>query len=184
MYVNLTSLSCIIIWRSFELWRVNSLWRLFSPRVAKWSLPCKSLFMITFLSSFLPHCFFLNRGKRVRDGYFFLSPVKGFCVRTAEWASVTEKAPDHHWMTPLGATKPNWSQPPSANGPERKSLGWVMTVFCNSSSCTTSPYLTSFMFPCSLFIKSSLFVSHISAARPFTEIYIQRSAKYPKVVIK
>lgn len=39
------------------------------------------------------------------------------------------KGPDHHWMTLLRATKPNWSRPPAANGPERNSPGWVMTVF-------------------------------------------------------
>lgn len=39
------------------------------------------------------------------------------------------KGPDHHWMTLLGVTKPNWSWPPAANGPERNSPGWVMTVF-------------------------------------------------------
>lgn len=39
------------------------------------------------------------------------------------------KGPDHHWMTLLGLTKPNWSWPPAANGPERNSPGWVMTVF-------------------------------------------------------
>lgn len=39
------------------------------------------------------------------------------------------KGPDHHWMTPLAGTKPHWSRPPAANGPERNSPGWVMTVF-------------------------------------------------------
>ena len=39
------------------------------------------------------------------------------------------KGPDHHWMTLLRATKPNWSRPPAANGPERNSPGWVMSVF-------------------------------------------------------
>lgn len=42
------------------------------------------------------------------------------------------KGPDHHWMTLLRVTKPHWSRPPAANGPERNSPGWVMTVFSAS----------------------------------------------------
>lgn len=57
------------------------------------------------------------------------------------------KGPDHHWMTLLGATKPNWSRPPAANGPERNSPGWVMTVFSaflfTPFWCPRTPHLTS-----------------------------------------
>ena len=61
------------------------------------------------------------------------------------WVSVHyRKGPDHHWMmTLLGATKPNWSRPPAANGPERNSPGWVMTVFsaflCSPLWCPRTP---------------------------------------------
>lgn len=57
-----------------------------------------------------------------------------------------KKGPDHHWMTLLGATKPNWSRPPAANGPERNSPGWVMTVFSaflfTPFWCPRTPHLT------------------------------------------
>lgn len=49
-------------------------------------------------------------------------------------------------MTLRGATKPNWSRPPAANGPERNSPGWVMTVFsaflCTPFWCPRTPHLT------------------------------------------
>lgn len=57
-----------------------------------------------------------------------------------------KKGPDHHWMTLLAATKPNWSRPPAANGPERNSPGWVMTVFSaflfTPFWCPHTPHLT------------------------------------------
>lgn len=49
-------------------------------------------------------------------------------------------------MTLRGATKPNWSRPPAANGPERNSPGWVMTVFSaflfTPFWCPRTPHLT------------------------------------------
>lgn len=70
------------------------------------------------------------------------------------------KGPDHHWMTLLRVTKPDWSRPPAANGPERNSPGWVMTVFSaflfTPFWCPRTPHLTpaatspvSSQYPCS-----------------------------------
>lgn len=56
------------------------------------------------------------------------------------------KDPDHHWMTLLRVTKHNWSRPTAANGPERNSPGWVMTVFSaflfTPFWCPRTPHLT------------------------------------------
>lgn len=78
----------------------------------------------------------------------FSPSLKGFV-----WGRLSErplpkkkKGPDHHWMTLRGATKPNWSRPPAANGPERNSPGWVMTVFSaflfTPFWCPRTPHLT------------------------------------------
>lgn len=104
--------------------------------------------MITFHSfAFLPDWLLLNwEGEERESGREFLSLLKVLCEDG--WVSVHyRKGPDHHWMTLLGATKPNWSRPPAANGPERNSPGWVMTVFYaflfTPSWCPhTHPHLT------------------------------------------
>lgn len=103
--------------------------------------------MITFHSfSFLPDWVFLNwEGEERESGREFLSFLKVLCEDG--WVSVHyRKGPDHHWMTLLGVTKPNWSRPPAANGPERNSPGWVMTVFSaflfTPFWCPRTPHLT------------------------------------------
>lgn len=103
--------------------------------------------MITFHSfSFLPDWVFLNwEGEERESGREFLSLLKVLCEDG--WVSVHyRKGPDHHWMTLLGVTKPNWSRPPAANGPERDSPGWVMTVFSaflfTPFWCPHTPHLT------------------------------------------
>lgn len=103
--------------------------------------------MITFHSfSFLPDWVFLNWEREEREsGREFLSFLKVLCEDG--WVSVHyRKGPDHHWMTLLGVTKPNWSRPPAANGPERNSPGWVMTVFSaflfTPFWCPRTPHLT------------------------------------------
>ncbi len=117
--------------------------------------------MITFHSfSFLPDWVFLNwEGEERESGREFLSLLKFLCEDG--WVSVRyRKGPDHHWMTLLAATKPNWSRPPAANGPERNSPGWVMTVFSaflfTPFWCPRTPHLTPaatspvpFPYPCS-----------------------------------
>lgn len=103
--------------------------------------------MITFHSfSFLPDWVFLNwEGEEWESGREFFSLLKVLCEDG--WVSVHyRKGPDHHWMTLLGVTKPNWSWPPAANGPERNSPGWVMTVFSaflfTPFWCPCTPHLT------------------------------------------
>lgn len=86
-----------------------------------------------------------EKGKRERARREFLSLLKVLCADG--WVSVRyRKGPDHHWMTLLRVTKPNWSRPPAANGPERNSPGWVMTVFSaflfTPFWCPRTPHLT------------------------------------------
>lgn len=104
--------------------------------------------MITFHSfSFLPDWVFLKlRREREREpGREFLSLLRVLCEDG--WVSARyRKGPDHHWMTLLRVTKHNWSRPPAANGPERNSPGWVMTVFSaflfTPFWCPRTPHLT------------------------------------------